>query len=70
MELELEEEPWAIRLRRQAGEEAGGQADTLRSVCKAAINNILEVHPAILHVLTWGTWKDLHALDGAVVICV
>lgn len=46
------EKPEAIRLRRQAGEKAGGLADTLRSVCKDAINNILEAHPLFLHVLT------------------
>lgn len=42
MELGLEEEPRvAIRLRE-------GLVDTLRSMCKAAVDNILQVHPVFL----------------------
>lgn len=33
------------KAKRRAGEQAGRLADTLRSMCKAAKDNILEVHP-------------------------
>lgn len=40
------------KAKRRAGEQAGRLVDTLRSMCKAAIENILEVHPVFLRVLT------------------
>lgn len=46
------------KAKRSAGEQAGRLVDTLRSVCKAAIDNILQVHPVFLPVLTSGTWKE------------
>lgn len=46
------------KAKRSAGERAGRLVDTLRSVCKAAIDNILQVHPVFLRVLTSGTWKE------------
>lgn len=46
------------KAKRSAGEQAGRLVDTLRSVCKAAIDNILQVHPVFLPVLTSGTCKE------------
>lgn len=40
------------KAKRRAGEQAGRLVDTLRFMCKAAIENILEVHPVFLRVLT------------------
>lgn len=41
------------KAKRRAGEQAGRLVDMLRSMCKAAIENILEIHPVFLRVLTW-----------------
>lgn len=58
MELGLRGAMSGYKAKRSAGERAGRLADTLRSVCKAAIDNILQVHPVFLRVLTWGTRRE------------
>lgn len=41
----------AVRLREGLVNRLAGYVDTLRSMCKAAIDNILQVHPVFLRVL-------------------
>lgn len=47
------------KAKRRAGEQAGRLVDTLRSMCKAAIENILEIHPVFLRVLIWSAEGSL-----------
>lgn len=73
VEVGLGDEPGeSIRLRKEAGEKAGGLVRTeagwqSRSdpCAKLQSTTFSKCSPVFLRVLTEGTWRDLHALDKA-----